>query len=79
MFINNANGLAVSSARVLVGSSNSALKLSLASTVNMTSAVGGAGAAAALPATPESWIKVLAPNNAGTLTTLYMPLFLSTG
>lgn len=73
------NPLFVSAAGVRVGTSVTGHKLSLPSTVNMTSAVGTAGSAAALPATPESYIKVLAPNNAGTLTTLYLPLYLSTG
>lgn len=81
LLLNSQGGTVITgaSATFQVGTSNGSGKLSLPSTVNMTSAVGGAGAAAALPATPESWIKVLAPNNAGTLTTLYMPLFLSTG
>lgn len=71
--------ISLTTEKISLGSAASSLRLSLPSTLNMTSGVGAAGAAAALPATPESYIKVLAPNNAGTLTTLYIPLYLSTG
>ena len=61
-----------------IGSSNSANKLTLPSTVNLSTQVGGAGGAAALPATPEVYLKVRVPNGAHTLTTLYVPCYLST-
>lgn len=63
-----------------VGSSASASKLSLPSTLNTSTSVGGSGAAASVAVTtPEVFIKILAPNAAGTLTTLYIAAYLSTG
>lgn len=60
-----------------IGSSATTYRLRLPSTVNATTAVGTTGAGAALPATPEVYIRVLAPNAAGTLTTLVIPAYIA--
>ena len=66
-------------AGIQVGTSNASGKLNLPSTVNISTAVGTSGAAAAPPANPEVYVRVVMPNAAHTLTTLYIPCYLSTG
>lgn len=61
-----------------IGTSNTSVRLSLPSTVNISTAVGTSGAAAAPPANPEVYVKIQVPNSAHTLTTLYIPCYLST-
>lgn len=60
-----------------VGSSNTTSRLRLPSTANVTTAVGTTGTGAALPATPEVYIRIMAPNAAGTLTTLVIPAYIA--
>lgn len=65
---------------IVIGSSATTGMLSLPSTLNVTSAVGTSGGAAAPPANPATYIKILAPASAGgSITTLYLAAYLSTG
>lgn len=69
------NAILTSAGNLQIGRSSVATeRLSLPSTVNASTGIGAAGAAAALPATPEVYFKVLGPNG----TTLYIPAYLST-
>lgn len=77
-FGNAANAMSITTAVVQIGSSASSVMISLPSTINATTAVGTSGAAAAPPANPEVYLKIRAPNAAGTFTTLYIPAYLST-
>lgn len=70
--------LVMSTVSVAFGAAGSPHMASFPSTVTVSTAVGVAGAAAAPPATPEIYLKVLIPKADHSLSTGYIPVYLST-